>query len=347
MPSSRRTLRSYKLDAHHICSKIIYRYCCCDCTLMEREDLIRRYNTISLSHLSNRYHHTMTDGLYLATAVMYGRIRLALTLLTRIDPLEAFLELPNQRSNFLSTFEVSTNSARFYYLMYFRLCAMNKMSSSYSVNSLDFYCHLCSLFDPLTRNPPQPGCLCTHCTSYRPYVQGVYDSLLCAPDKLGRQDRTNVALLFSLFGIDVFNMRFNAPFSENTTDLLHYFVAAIWCTYVGETEGLKRRWLLAQFKRLFPAILAEYQTLSQSTLSSGPWSTMLEPFFKDANQVLRTPFSLNHQCRSLIRQSLRRNGGLPYKVYELEIPKCLQLYINLEIDVRRWESRICSLIHNQ
>lgn len=310
--------------------------------MSERWDLIRcteKRNTVSKRSL--KYHQLMADGMLLTSAISCNRVKLASLLLQELDPFEAFLELPSQTRNFMTTFEASRSHARLYYLMFFRNCAFRKFPNAYTVDSLVSYCHLCSLERPLTFNRAVDFCTCSHCTNYRPYVEKVISDALTIPNKTSREDRTNVLLLFFLFGVDTQNMRFHLSVDERRADFLYYFVTKIWYYFLNETQKNRRRWLLTQFHYIFPRILTDYQTFDESMLVASEYETLLAPFITDVKSIIRTPLSLQHQSRCVLRRVFRSVRGLPYQVVELDnIPKPIKIYINNDLDIAKIEEHM-------
>ena len=283
-------------------------------------------------------HQLHADGFLLSTAVTLNRPQLALLSLTRyIDPFEAFTQLPDHKRNFLSLFELCSTDARYYYYMYLRHCYLKRLPYAYSVDSLSTYCTVCSFTRPLTKNVPREFCPCYHCSNYLPYVAIIIDKMINDPRTETREDRARVFKLFLLFGVDVSAMMFSMSTSGELLDLLTFLVFE---SYVGKEK-------ITLFENIFYMILADYQILRHSKLLANHYMSILAEFFKPEEiwRLTKTPFSLQHQCRCVVRKVFRGVNGLPYRVVHLKcVPQMTRQYINLSEDVHKLEKAMYQYI---
>ena len=321
----RRRRRRYEASVYYV--EYMIRESCPTLDIVEAraQHIDRFFNPIDRHPMS--LHQLNADGFFLSTAITLNRPYLAFLLLTQyIDSFEAFTQLPDQRQNFLSLLESSKTVARYYYYMYFRQCYLTKLPYAYTVDSLHTYCRVCSITRPLTSNVPREFCSCYHCCNYLPYVAIIINKMINDPRPATCVDRARVFILFLLFGMDVGAMKFSLSSTGEILDLLTYF---IFESFVGNKK-------IAIFEDIFHKILADYQTVSYSKLVSKHYMSMLAKFFKPEEVwcLTKTPLSLQHQCRCVVRKVFREANGLPYGVMDLTcVPRLLREYINLSENV--------------
>ncbi|XP_054724321.1 uncharacterized protein LOC129234353 [Uloborus diversus] len=94
-----------------------------------------------------------------------------------------------------------------------------------------------------------------------------------------------------------------------------------------------------RYAEMVSSVFNEYVSLAKHLIlypgrceKNSKFCLMYENNFMELSFGPKEPRSLKHLARCKIRQNLRASSALPYGIYELELPKSLQRYLNLEDD---------------
>ena len=208
---------------------------------------------------------------------------------------------------------------------------------SFYLNSIVEYDECCSFLDPIEFMNPKPGCRCKHCAHTKLFIEIILEKMIFDSMENVRCDREEVLRLFMLFGFDK-KFLFKIRETSQIVDILTFFVIQS-SIKIHRSNVHNRRPFVQAFLNILNIILADYAVIDNILRKR---INKLVHEFSDLDDCYlpESPLTLQHACRCEIRTSLRTCKSLPFGVLKLDIPRVLQEYINLDVDVKLLDKTI-------